>query len=171
VPQLPVPTVRVAEPGDARPLGMFECSTGVWYEDEVEEFIQRHALAYARHRADLDHRLLLFETGREALVAVGAHELAVFRRGQERLSGSYLVVGAIAVAYQGARLEDGTRLSNFLLDAVLSDARRFDRGSIVHARVARENVRSLALLRRRGFEREIAASDPRYIDLFGSRGS
>lgn len=170
MPRLPVPTVCLAEPSDAPLLRAFRCSTGAWYEDEVEEFLQRHALAYARQREDLDHRLLLVETEREGLVAVGAHELAVFRRGHDRLSGSYLVVGAIALPHQGARLDDGTRLSDFLLDAVLGDARRFDRGSVVRARVARENARSLALLRRNGFEREIAASEPRYVDLFGSSG-
>jgi RimJ/RimL family protein N-acetyltransferase len=167
LPRLAVPTVRVAEPTDVPLLGAFDCSRGEWYEDEVEEFIRRHALAYAGTRRHLDHRLLLYETDAEGLVAVGAHELADFRRGGEHITGTYLVVGAIALPYQGARLEDGTRLSDFLLDALLGDARGFDRGPVIQTRVARDNERSLALLRRRGFSREIIPPGSRYVDLFG----
>jgi hypothetical protein len=161
--------VRVADSGDADILAGFSCSRGEWYEDEVDNFIREHALDYAGSRALLDHQLLLFVRGDE-LVAVGAHEQALLSGG---LTGTHLAIVAIALPHQGTRLEDGGRLSDFVLAALLSDARNADarneppRDPYVHAVVAYENDRSLTVLRRRGFaDEERDTVDPRYVHLY-----
>jgi hypothetical protein len=166
---VPPPVVRVAAAGDAALLAAFTCSRGEWYEDEVEEFIRDHALDYASWRAPLDHQLLLFLSGDE-LVAVGAHEQALLKGG---LTGTHLAVAAIALPHQGAKLDFGGRLSDFVLDALLGDASAaaargaLTRDPVAHALVAADNDRSLALLRRRGFDDEqVDAVDPRYLHLY-----
>ena len=163
------PVVRVAAASDAALLAGFTCSRGEWYEDEVEDFISHHALDYAAWRAPLDHQLLLFLSGDE-LVAVGAHEQALLKGG---LTGTHLAVAAIALPHQGAKLDDGGQLSDFVLDTLLSDAGAAaargapSRAPVAHALVARDNDRSLAVLRRRGFaDEEFDAVDPRYVHLF-----
>lgn len=163
------PSVRVATASDADLLAAFRCSRGLWFEDEVEEFIQRYALEYSARRSDADHQLLLFLSDDE-LVAVGAHERVSLTGG---VTGTHLAVGAIALAHQNTRLDDGGRLSDYMLDALLGDARRAEergreaRDPYAHALVAHENDRSLAFLRRRGFGDEHSdRDDPRYVHLY-----
>lgn len=167
---LPVPTVRIAVPTDAAVLAAFSCSQGAWYEDEVEDFIRNHSLAYADHAVQIDHQLLLLETPTAGLVAVGAHEQALMKGG---MTGTHLAVGAVAVPYQGQMLDDGTRLSDLLLDVLLSDASSAPargatpRAPAVHVVVANENARSLSFLRRRGFgDDEPDSLDSRYSHLY-----
>lgn len=162
------PVVRVAAASDATLLTAFVCSRGEWYEDEVQDFIRHHALDYAAWRAPLDHQLLLFVSGDE-LVAVGAHEQTFLAGG---LTGTHLAVAAIALPRQGAKLDDGGRLSDFVLDALLGDAGAAaargapTRDPVAHALVATHNDRSLSLLRRRGFGDEQVDVDPRYVHLY-----
>lgn len=163
-----LPTMRVAAAGDGNLLGAFSCSRGLWFEDEVDAFIQEHALEYAAWRAPLDHQLLLIFLDEE-LVGVGAHEQAPMSDGS---LGTHLAVGALGLAHRGTALADGRRLSDFLLDALIIDASTAaERGqpprtSRAHALVALENDSSLAFLRRRGFVDERVDSDERYVRLY-----
>jgi hypothetical protein len=163
------PSVRVATASDADLLAAFSCSRGLWFEDEVEEFLQRYALTYAAERAPLDHQLLLFVDDDE-LIAVGGHEQALLPGG---LVGTHLTVAAIDLSHQGAKLTDGGRLSDYVLDALLGDALDAEargavrREPIAHALVARENGRSLAVLNRRGFgDPRVDSFDARYVHLY-----
>jgi hypothetical protein len=81
------------------------------------------------------------------------------------------VVAAIALPFQGAELETGERLSDFVMNALLSDASDWGRGDLVTALVARENARSLALCRRFGIDAELQSPDPAYLHLAGWRGT
>jgi hypothetical protein len=95
----------------------------------VERFITERALARALE-GRFDFRLLLFETEAEGLLAVGAHHWRAYEVGQSTVDGTYLVVGAIGVPFQGAQLETRERLSDFLINALLSDARDRGRGDL-----------------------------------------
>jgi hypothetical protein len=170
MPVISEPRVRLAVASDEELLRQFRCSTGVWYEDLVERFVTERALARAL-AAHLDFRLLLFETDAEGLLAVGAHHLRAYEVGGTALDGTYLVVAAIALPFQGAELETGERLSDFVMNALLSDAGDCGRGDLVTALVARENARSLALCRRFGIDAELPSPDPGYLHLAGWRGT
>ncbi len=168
--ELPIPHVRIAFPTDAALLGAFECSTGSWFEDDVERFIRQHALTVASLHAHWDHQLLLFLVD-DDLVAVGAHEQIVMTDGD---LGTHLVVIGISREHQGALLEGGVRLSDFVLDTLLRDAlhpelREADtRLPRVHAVVAKENVRSRAFMERRGFDDDRDDDDPRYLHYYAT---
>src|SRR6266508_4021415 len=159
MPVVSEPRVRLAVASDEELLRQFRCSTGVWYEDLVERFVTERALARALD-GQLDFRLLLFETNAEGLLAVGAHHWRAYEVGGTTVDGTYLVVAAIALPFQGARLSSGERLSDFVMNALLSDAGTRGRGDLVTALVARENARSLAVCRRFGIEAELASPDP-----------
>jgi hypothetical protein len=170
MPVVSEPRVRLAVASDEELLREFRCSTGVWYEDLVERYVTERALARALD-GHLDFRLLLFETDAEDLLAVGAHHWRAYEVGGATVDGSYLVVAAIALPFQGARLETGERLSDFVMNALLSDASDRGRGDLVTALVARENARSLALCRRFGIDAELPSPDPAHMHLAGWRGT
>ena len=98
------PAPRLARSSDAASLSSFGCSTGTWYEDEVEQYLQTRAMDVWRVRGPhLDHRLLLFEQGHE-IVAVAAHEVMDLRApGGVTLTGTHLTVLALAADTKGAR--------------------------------------------------------------------
>src|SRR5262249_47568807 len=152
-------TVRLADASDNELLKAFRCSTGPWYEDKVEEFIVARSLARALE-GRLGFKLLLFENEAEGLVAVGAHHWRAYEVEDIPTDGTYMVVAAIAVPFQGKSIQAGQRLSSYLMNALLSDADGQGRGDIVTALVARDNTRSLALCRRFGIQDEIPSPDP-----------
>jgi hypothetical protein len=170
MPVVSEPRVRLAVASDDERLRGFRCSTGVWYEDLVERFVTERALARALN-GRLDFRLLLFETDTEGLLAVGAHHWRAYEVGATTVDGTYLVIAAIALPFQGAQLETGDRLSDFVMNALLSDASDRGRGDIVTALVAGENARSLALCRRFGIDAELPSPDSAYRHLAGWRGT
>jgi hypothetical protein len=170
MPVVSEPRVRLAVASDEQLLRHFRCSTGVWYEDSVERFVTERALARALD-ARLDFRLLLLETDAEGLLAVGAHHWRAYDVGGATVDGTYLVVAAIALAFQGARLGSDERLSDFVMNALLSDARGRGRGDLVTVLVARENARSIALCQRFGIDAELPSPNPAYVHLVGWRGA
>ena len=158
--------IRTARSTDAEALAAFACSTGQWFEDEVE----RHIRVDALRRAETDgetYRLLLFEEdGR--LWAVGAHqpELLVMTSGDE-LAATRLVALAVGVEQQGMPLPDGSRYSDWALAGLIRDALLHRGCRTLTSIVARGNVRSQRLCRRHGLTSEIAAG-PRYLRMMGS---
>jgi hypothetical protein len=81
------------------------------------------------------------------------------------------VVAAIALPFQGASLGSDERLSDFVMNALLSDAGDRGRGDLVTVLVARENARSLALCKRFGIDAELPSPDPAYVHLVGWRST
>lgn len=176
---LDVPRVRAAHLDDRELLGAFRCSRGPWFEDEVEVHIQRNAVAEWEWRAPhLDHRLLLIEDRVHGLVAVGAHEEAAYRRGAEEIKGTYLAVAAVALDLRGAEIADQKpwrdgrpfRLSDYLMEAMLSDSVERGRGGVVRAVMARENTNSIELCDRWGLTATTPDRDERYLQKQGVLG-
>lgn len=170
MPVVSEPRVRLAFASDEELLRDFRCSTGVWYEDLVERFVTERALARALD-GRFDFRLLLFETNADGLLAVGAHHWRACEVGGTTVDGTYLVVAAIVLSFQGGRLEGEERLSDFVMNALLSDARDRGRGDLVTVLVARENARSLALCQRFGIDAELPSPNPAYVQLVGWRST
>src|SRR5688572_5536694 len=63
--------VRPAQEHDAAALSGFLCSTGPWYEAEVQDYVQQHALRRAIATPEAYRLLVAFQDDR--LVACGAH--------------------------------------------------------------------------------------------------
>lgn len=141
--------MRVASAVDAEVLARFACSTGPWFELEVEDHIRKDALARAERPQD-DYRLVVFEEGNE-LWAVGAHRLEWLPLVDgSQVPMSHLVALALSVDYQGQVAADGRRYADIALSGMLDDVLRHRRERIVFALVALDNVRSQRLCRRHG---------------------
>lgn len=163
-------------PTDRSALASFICSTGPWYEAEVQTFIQTGALR--RHlwrQPHTDHRLLVLETDAHGIIAVGSHEERDGEFAGQAMTITYLESGAVRMDCQGALLpdvppfEDGRPVSvgRYLMEALLSDSAERDRDPYIRAVVARQNYRSLRLCARLGLTDKRDDQDERYVELFG----
>jgi len=137
-------------------LGRFPCSTGPWFEREVEDYIQTRVSAQVRQ----GRRVLLLEDGGE-LIGVGAHEAMPDPEGADFLI-SWLELVAIHRERQGTSLPTGERLATVLLTALMRDGLSDkNRQPFVAAYVAQENTRSRTLCSRVGL-----TEDPTPVMLF-----
>lgn len=165
------PKPRLATAGDRAELQAFACSLGLWYEDEVEEHIRQEALDSAAWRAPhTGHRLLVYETV-DGIVAVGAHEVGDLTSGGVLVPNTYVGLVAVRLDYRRRRVAVAgePRVGEYVLDSVIADAkeqRPDDR--LIYASTAKENAPSLRLLHSRGFIRERAHPDPRFIRRLGT---
>lgn len=175
---LPTPFARVATVNDREALSRFRCSTGPWYEDEVERYIENRLLDSNLRRAPhTGHRVILLETDDHGLVAVGAHEADFLEAPDgQAITGTYLVVGAVAVEHQGATLPNvapferesrAPSLGRYLMEALLSDIASGERDPYLRAVIARDNIRSLKLCSRVGLVDERDDDDPRFVQRVG----
>ena len=124
------------------------CSTGAWFEDEVETFIQTRLADYHDwRRPHTDHTIVGLELAELGLVAVGSHESDLIPDGGQVVTSTYLECAAVRTDLQGAVLselepldEDGrpVTLGRYLLEVLLSDISERQRVPIVRAVVARE---------------------------------
>jgi hypothetical protein len=173
---LPTPSARRLGPADRAALRAFRCSTGRWFEDEVETHVQNDLLdAHAARRSHTDHCAIALELPDHGIVAVTAHEQDLTTEGGRDLTSTRWLVAAVAVDLQGAKLPDvdlgdgrPVTLGRYLAEATLSDVLETDRDPVVRAVIARENDRSLALCRRVGLTRELPDADGRYLSLLGT---
>lgn len=164
--------VRTARGTDHKLLAAFSCAAGgVPWETEVEAFIRGTLLRWARdpNAKALDPRLLLlFQRQPRELVGLAAHERTKLLAGNvDVFDATKLEVVAIAHEWQGRRFRDGTRASDVLMSAVMTDisARVPPRDARVFAVVHEKNVRSIELCRRYGLVEELSRPDPRYRRL------
>ena len=104
--------VRPAGEGDREAIGSFECSTGPWYEDEVEQYVRAQALEDARRVNG--YALLVAEDERLIACMAFMPEALDFEENSSILA-MRLQVLAIATADQGRLLERGRRLSDALM--------------------------------------------------------
>ena len=161
---LPDLFVREATEGDTAALASFTCSTGLWYEREVEEFVRGHAL---RAAASDDFRLLVAVEG-ERLVATAAHhhpELLPTADAVHRFA-TRLHHLAIDVSDRGRRLPDHRRLSDALMQTLIADAIDAWTTGVLTAIVAADNDRSLAMCERNGL-RSRTRHGTRYVRVTG----
>lgn len=158
--------VRLAQEPDADALATFECSSGPWYEAEVQDYVQRTAHPRAMATSEAYRLLLTFQDNR--LIACGAHHNeGLMRDDAQVVLATRLHVFAIASAYQGAVLDDGTRLSDALLGMLINDAMETRlRGALITAIVAQDNLRSIALCERNGLRSQVRY-DTSHVRLSG----
>ena len=171
--ELPTPAARFLGLADRDLLAGMRCSTGVWFEDEVETFIQTRLADYHDwRRPHTDHTIVGLELADVGLVAVGSHESEFIRDGGQVVTATYLECAAVRTALQGAvlpeveQLDDDGRpvtLGRYLLEVLMSDIFERQRVPVVRAVIARENVRSLRLCARIGLTDERDDPDERFV--------
>jgi hypothetical protein len=175
---IPTPAARYLGSDDRDILARFRCSTGEWYEDEVERFVSRHLFDHHQWRKDhTDHRVILLELPDTGLVALGSHEADLTRDDDRDLTSSYIEVGAVSLDYQGAVLTDEEALDNgdkpptlgrYLFETLLSDIAGTTRDPVLRVVVAKENTRSRRLCDKVGLQREQPDDDERFVQLWGA---
>jgi ribosomal protein S18 acetylase RimI-like enzyme len=156
--------VREATEEDTAALTSFTCSTGLWFEREVEDFVRWHAL----RAADSDNFRLLVAVEGERVVATLAHhhpELLPTADAAHRI-GTRLHHLAIAITDQGRRLPDRRRLSDALMQTLIADAIDTWTTGVLTAIVAVDNDRSLAMCDRNGL-RSRTRHGTRYVRVTG----
>ena len=179
--ELPPPAARYLGVGDRELLAGMRCSTGAWFEDDVETFIQTRLADYHDWRQPhTDHTIVGLELADHGLIAVGSHEAEFVRDSGELVTSTYLECAAVSTNLQGAVLpevepldDDGrpVTLGRYLLAVLLSDISERPRGPIVRAVVARENARSLRLCARIGLTDERDDVDERFVQRIGCMAS
>jgi len=170
------PQARRLRPGDWQRLKSFACSTGVWYEEDVERFVRtrlRGHYEWRKSHTDISVFVLAAAGDPWEILAVGAHELdpQITADGQP-LEGSYLIVGAVRRDLQGREVdvepfEDGRPVSvgRLLMETLIDDLP--ERPGAVRAVVARDNARSLRLCERIGLREERPDADHRFVQRLG----
>jgi hypothetical protein len=105
--ELPTPAARFLGPADRDLLAGMRCSTGAWFEDEVETFIQSRLADYHDwRRPHTDHTITGLELADLGLVAVGSHESDLIRDGGQVVTSTYLECAAVRTDLQGAVLTE-----------------------------------------------------------------
>jgi hypothetical protein len=175
--ELPTPAGRFLGLDDRELLGRLRCSTGLWFEDQVETFIRTELADYHDwRRPHTDHTIVGLELDEHGLVALGSHESEFVRDGGQVLTSTYLECAAVRTDVQGAVLTDvepldsdgrPVTLGRYLLEVLLSDISERPRAPIVRAVVARENTRSLRLCTRIGVTDERDDRDDRFVQRIG----
>jgi hypothetical protein len=152
------------------------CSTGAWFENDVETFIQTTLADYHDwRRAHTDHTIVGLELDDLGLIAVGSHEAEFVRDAGQVATSTYLECAAVRTDLQGAVLSEvepldddrPVTLGRYILEALLSDIAERARAPIVRAVVARENTRSLRLCSRIGLTDERDDPDERFVQRIG----
>jgi hypothetical protein len=175
--ELATPAARYLGAADRDLLAGMRCSTGAWFEDDVEVFVQTRLADYHDwRRPHTGHTIIGLEIDDLGLIAVGSHEEEFVRDGHELVKASYLECAAVALDYQGALLPgvepldpDGrpATLGRYLLEVLLFDIAELERVPIIRAVVARENTRSLRLCDRVGLVDERDDHDERFVQRIG----
>lgn len=144
--------IRLAADDDEAALAAFTCSTGPWYEREVEDYVRGHAHRRAMATPDTYRLLLALMDGR--LVGCAAHHPEALQR--EESTPTYLLATrlqllAIRTPDQGRRLSDGRGLADTIMHTLIHDALHTRPHSpVLTAVVAQDNLRSIAMCERNG---------------------
>jgi ribosomal protein S18 acetylase RimI-like enzyme len=148
-------TMRLAEEGDRAALEAFASSSGLDCEDEVDDFIQTRALD--THLSGVAEYRLLVAVEDEVLVGIVAHRIDILTLKDGRIFNARLIqVLAVDPAHRGCVFDDGSRLSDALLAAVVKEVDESGGSDIFTAIVANENDRALAALERCGSWSQVA---------------
>lgn len=148
--------VRPTQPQDAPALRRFSCSTGAWYEDEVQDLV-RGKLA---DRVEAGFRAWVIEADGE-IAAVAAHEARAHPAGTGA-TVSYLLLLALRADDVGGGLAGAARLTR-ILRSVFADMLGLDREPFCYTMVAVDNARMNRFCERSGFLPGPVPSDPRYL--------
>jgi desulfoferrodoxin (superoxide reductase-like protein) len=149
--------VRRTTTSDAIDLRQFKCSSGLWYEQEVEELVQ----GLLADQVELGFSAWVIEDDQNELVAVAVH-VGQQHPDNPEIMITYIALLATRVDSRNNQL-DGLRLSQ-LLKAVFEDILlNLERGPHVYQMVAEENTRMRSFLERSGFQVAPVPSDYRYL--------
>ena len=151
--------MRPATPADAEQLHRFPCSTGPWYEAEVEQQIQGD-LAGRVGRGGTSSLSAFVADDAGEVVAVIACEVEPHPSGGPG-TVTRITAGAVRLDRQGSS-PDGTSLSSRILAAAVDQARASGSAGC-YAMVAVANVRVRQAFDRGGFFPGPVPSDPRYL--------
>ena len=147
---------RRTQSSDAAALRQFTCSTGIWYENEVQRFI-RGSLA---NRVARGFGAWVVEEDGE-VVAVAAHEGRPHPGDSSRVITHIMCVAA-RVDPASTPLAEGARLSQ-LVRAMATDVRTSGRAPLWYSMVAVDNVRMRRFHEHFGFTGGPVPSKPRYL--------
>lgn len=153
-------TFRPVEERDGPILAAFSCSRGAVYEGEAEQFIRSKAFAHALAE-NTEYRLYVTFEG-ERLVAVTGHHPEVALVATEDLHTfratpmTRLQVVALSLRDQGRACSDGRRISDLVMDCLVSEALGGREIALLTTVVARDNLRSITLMERHGLKSQIA---------------
>jgi hypothetical protein len=149
-------TIRLATPADAARLRQFRCSTGTWYEDEVEALVRGRVA----DRLERGAPVWIAEADGE-LLAVASHT-AQHHPTDPSSTITFFNVMASRVDDREAWLIGAARLGR-LLRALFADVYSSDRSPYCYTRVARDHERMRRFCERGGFVGSPIPSDPRYL--------
>ena len=161
--------IRPADDSDLPLLAQFTCSTGLPWEDAVQEQIRgplpRRYLALP---PIYDGRLIVAASPLPRILAVGAHRI------EPNLlpDVGYIEVVAVSLAARGTLTDAGgghkVSLGEMLILTMLDQMTRLGRHPRAFARVDRRNTRNLALCQRSGLVDERADSEfPELVQRWG----
>lgn len=134
-----------AEAADAGNLAGFACSSGIGFEDEVQNWVRHHALAWLNDvpKAAFQRRQLVFIEDDASVAAVAAWQDIV----RVDLEGIWLEVIAVASTFQHGGRGQGA------YDLLIEELRGADReGDDLVGVVHVDNGRSQRLLTRNGWQ-------------------
>ena len=160
--------VRPAGEGDREAIGSFACSTGPWYEDEVQRYVRARALDDARRVSG--YELLVAEEDERLVACMAYMPWALNFEEHDMIFSMRLQVLAIATADQGRVLVRGRRLSDALMQTLIARAAPLSFDGALTAIVARDNLRSIKLCERNGLTSQIAHGIE-YVQMLGRFGT
>ena len=155
--------LRQADERDATALATFQCSTGTWYEQEVETFVQQDAVRIATEPAESYRLLVVYEDNR-LIACAGHHPEFLVRPDSKGLLATRLHLLAISRSQQGRELRKGLQLSDALMQTLIRDAMDIRDSQVLSAVVAQDNIRSMRMCERAGLRNQVAYA-PRYVRL------
>jgi hypothetical protein len=154
--------IRSGQPTDRSLLASFTCANPVFaWESEVESFIQNQLIDWTFDPSAVggDPRLLLAFVGATSeLFGVAAHERVTLGSSDVQFAATQLLVVAIAESWQGSRFASGSRPSDVMMSAVMTDVsnRVPPRDARVFGLIHEANQRSIAVCRRNGLTEEMS---------------
>lgn len=159
--------VREAAEDDGEALVAFTCSKGRACEDEVERFAQEKALDCAASGLHHGYRLLLVQEEKRLVACAGYHREPLLIESFEEPQDAILIhLLAVCLSDQGRKLDDGSALSDAVLQTAIFNAMEELGYDVVTTIVAQDNLRALAIVERNGFRSQIGYG-PGYVRLTG----
>jgi ribosomal protein S18 acetylase RimI-like enzyme len=161
--------MRDATERDAPRLSRFNCSRGAIHEDEVQQFVRQQAIGWML-ATKREHRLfVVLEQARLIAVAGCSAETLLIQEDDVRFRSKVvtrLQVLALSLKDQGRTCSDGRRISDLVIASLMTEALGANERHTLTALVAKDNLRSIALLERHGLRSQIE-HDARHLRMSG----
>lgn len=149
-------TIRTTTPADADALRRFRCSTGLWYEDDVDRYVQGSIAS----RVEDGFEAWIVESAGEVL-AIASHE-AQPHPADPATTITFLNVIACRADDRESGLVGAARVSR-LLRPLFAEVFAAGRSPYCYTRIARDNITMRRFCEHHGFVGGPVPSDPRYM--------